>query len=284
MNANADLMPRLARTLVSLSAIALVAATVGCAPARAQTAGPAPATVPNTDASSGSTSNPVSTPRPGSLTVSQEADPPTLEVSGTGEVSVPSDRARVSFAVETEGTTAGQAAQANADAMDAAIAALRATRAEGIVVETHGYGLHPQYSNRTEPNQAPRIVGYRAVNTITVTTTDVDAVGGLIDAATGAGVNRVASLQFDASDTEAARQEALAEAVRRARGEAEAIAGALGVPLGKVLRVHGGAHNPPRPPVPYAARGVMMEAAATPTEAGAQTVTATVTITFALGS
>jgi uncharacterized protein YggE len=223
------------------------------------------------------------TPSQGDQNVPQEADPSTLEVSGTGEVSVPADRARVSFAVETEGKTAGDAARANADAMDAAISSLRGSEAPGLVIETHGYGLQPQYANRNEPGQGPQIVGYRATNTISVVTTDVDAVGRLIDAATAAGVNRVASLAFDAQDTEAARKEALAEAVRRARGEAEAIADALGVPLGRVLQVRGGAENPSRPPVAYA-RGLTMEAASTPTEAGAQTVRASVTITFALGS
>lgn len=217
------------------------------------------------------------------MTASQEAEPGTLEVSGVGEVTVPSDRARVSFAVETEGKTAGEAARANADAMDAAIRALRGSGAAGIDIETHGYGLNPVYAGRSEPGEAPRIAGYRAVNTVTVTTTDVDAVGGLIDTATEAGVNRIASLVFDATDTEAARQEALAEAVRRARSEAEAIAGALGTPLGRVLRVRGGAEEPGfRPQVMYAARA--MEAAPTPVEAAGQTVRASVTVTFALGS
>jgi len=254
-----------ARRLLVTGSAALVAVTAGCAPAAAQLPGSA-----------------APTPQP-RVTLASDVDPATLEVSGTGEVVVPADRTRVSFAVETEGKTAGEAARTNADAMDAAIAALRASGAEGILIETHGYGLHPRYANRNLPNEAPRIVGYRAVNTVTVTTTDVDAVGGLIDTATAAGVNRVASLVFDATDTDTARREALAAAVRQARGEATAIADALGVPLGRVLKVRGGAQDPGLPPrLGYAARGMAMEVAATPVEAGSQTIRASVTITFAL--
>lgn len=205
-----------------------------------------------------------------------------LEVSGTAQVSVPADRARVVFAVETEGQTAGQASTANAERMTAVLEAVRGTGSAGLTVETHGYTLQPEYARPAgEPRDAPTIAGYRAQNHVAATTSDPDAVGAIIDAAIGAGANRVASLTFEASDTQQARQEALRLAVARARSEAEAMANALGVPLGPPMEVRGGA-NVPGPPPLY--RAAMMEAAAsTPVEPGQQVVTANVTIKYRLG-
>ena len=95
--------------------------------------------------------------------------------------------------------------------------------------------------------------------------------------------NRVSGIAFAASDTEDARSEALALAVQNARAQAEVIARSLGHELGVPLEVRGGAQRP----VPVMARGAAVafeaQAAPTPIEAGDQTVTASVTIRFALG-
>lgn len=204
-----------------------------------------------------------------------------LEVSGSGRVSVPADRARVVFAVETEGQTAGAASSTNAELMAAVLEAVRATGTAGLEIETHGYTLQPEYARPADQDRSPSISGYRAQNHVSVTTEDVDGVGRVIDAAVGAGSNRVASLVFEASDTEEARQEALRMAVAQARAQAEAMAAALGVPLGPPMEVRGGANAPGRPPRALAMR---VEGANTPIEAGGQMVTANVTIRYALGN
>lgn len=211
----------------------------------------------------------------------QDPEPPRfLEVTGTGRVSVPADRARVAFAVETEARTAGEASARNAERMTAVLGAVRALGLSGLSVETSGYALHPEYERPSADQGGPAISGYRATNTMTATLPDVDEVGRVIDAAIGAGANRVAALTFEASDTESARAEALRIAVRRAAMEAAAMAEALGVPLGPPLEVRGGANVPGPGPV-MAARVEM--AADTPVEPGQQTVTASVTVKYRIG-
>lgn len=218
--------------------------------------------------------------------LSQAAPPqetPFIEVTGSASVSVPADRVRASFAVETQAATAGEAAQANAGLMDRVIRALRAAGVAGVEIETFGYVLRPDYAYADE-QRARRISGYTAQNNIRVTAGDVNAAGTLLDAAIRAGANRVASLVFDAADTEAARREALAQAVRSARLQAEAMADALGRALGAPLEVRGGAD------LPYPRRGgdIMFRAEAmavdTPVEAGDLSVSANVTVRFALGA
>jgi len=210
--------------------------------------------------------------------------PAFIEVSGSATVSVKPDRVRASFAVETQGADADQAATRNAQLMDAVIRAVRGSGVEGVEVETFGYNLRPDYTlTGDRPVQTRVIAGYTALNNVRARATDVSAAGRLIDAAIRAGANRVSSLAFEASDTGPARQEALTRAVRAASAQAETMARALGRSLGPPLEVRGGAEQP----YPRAGGEVMfraLEAAAdTPIEAADLTVSASVTIRFALG-
>lgn len=211
------------------------------------------------------------------------ADTGSVTVSGSAEVSVTPDRALVTFAVVTEGPSADEAARRNAELMNAVLAAVRRDAARGLRLETFGYGLSPIYTQVTEAGQRrQRISGYRASNNVRATTDDVEAVGGIIDAAIGAGANQVANLAFQASDTREARLNALRQAVEKAREEAAVMAEALGRTLGPALEVTGGASMPPTP-VRYRMEMVQAADASTPIEAGDQTVSAQVTIRFALG-
>jgi uncharacterized protein YggE len=210
---------------------------------------------------------------------------PFIQVSGSAQVFVPSDRARLNFAVVTEAATAAEAAAQNSTQMETTMAALRGTGAAGLQIESWGYDLQPRYARQTTPDQPPRIVGDQATNNVRVTVDDVSAVGTLIDAAVSAGANRVTSLQFEARNTDAARADALRQAVQNARSQAEAMAAAIGVPLGPALEVHGGAQAPMPPPMPYY-RDMQMQAsmAPTPIEAADQGVTGQVTIKYRLGT
>ncbi len=203
-----------------------------------------------------------------------------IQVSGTGSVQVEPDRASVTFAVETRGGTAGAASEANADVMDAVLRAIRDAGFDGLELATHGYSLRPEYSN-VQNQRVREVVGYVALNNVRATVSDVNAVGRVIDRAIASGANRVAGIHFFASDTGPARAEAMALAVRTARAEAQVIAESLGYRLGEPLEVSGGASRPG--PVPYQAEAMAMRAADTPIEAGDQTVTATVSIRFAIG-
>ena len=214
--------------------------------------------------------------------VAQVPDSGFIEVSGSGVVSVAPDRAMVSFAMETRAPAANDAASANADAMDAVLAAVRGGSFSDLDLETFGYALQPEYSARTNV-RTREIVAYRALNNVRATISQVDAVGRLIDVAIAAGANRVSNISFMASDTEEARSEALAKAVASARVQARVIAEALGHELGQPLEVRGGAQRPGPIRAQLALRTSSAPPAPTPVEAGDQSVTATVTIRFALG-
>jgi uncharacterized protein YggE len=202
-----------------------------------------------------------------------------IQVSGTASVQVAPDRARVSFAMETR-AGATTAAAVNADAMDTVLRSLREADFDGLVLQTFGYSLRPEYSN-TNNQRVREIVAYTALNNVGATVEDVDAVGRIIDVAIGAGANRVTNISFFASNTGAARTEALA--VRNARAEAEVIAESLGYRLGAPLEINGGAQRP-IPRSMEMSDAVSFRVATTPIEVGDQTVSASVSVRFALGS
>ena len=207
---------------------------------------------------------------------------PFLEVSGSAEVSVPVDRAVVRFAVETRAPSAAEATRSNAARMDAVLGALRALDVEGTELETKGYSLQPVYA-RDDRSRSQRVIeAYVALNHVHLTVSDTDAVGRALDAGIEAGANRVAGISFHASDTEAARLQAVGMAVSKARAEAAAMAAALGVELGPPLEVRGGGQESPGPR--YALRmESMAQDATTPVEPGEQTVRASVTVKYRLG-
>ena len=214
----------------------------------------------------------------------QETPEPFLIVTGGGEASVPTDRARLNFRVETQAATAQEATSQNGDRMDRVIKALRDVGGSTVTVETGGYNLSPVYRqpNRNQ-SEIPTIEAYRAVNHVRVRADDLNRVGGLIDASIAAGANRIASLTFEAKDPEPARLEALRSAVARARSEAETVADAMGVDLGMPLEIQtnpdfGGA--PPRPV--YRTMEMAQAVAPTPVEPGEQIVRANVTIRYRL--
>lgn len=209
-----------------------------------------------------------------------DAERPFIEVSGNASVTVPADRARIAFAVETRAMTASDAAGENALIMEAVLRAVRGGRIPGLTLETFGYTLRPEYSFGEDRERT--IEGYTALNNVRAITTDVDAVGALIDLAIAAGANRVASIAFEAADTEAARAEALSLAVRNAREQARTIAETLGHELGPALEVRGGADRPA--PRDIDMNMMLMRAEATPIEPGERTVGANVTVRFALGA
>jgi len=203
----------------------------------------------------------------------------TIQVTGQAQITVPADLVRISFTVETEAKSAGEATEQNAQEMEAVISGVRGMGIAGLHIETFGYNLRPEYEVARDGTGNRTISGYRVQNNIRVTLPDVDATGAVLDRAVEAGANRVANLQFEASDTRDARLLALREAVASAREQAETIASAMGVQLGIALEVRGGANAPN----PRSQAGVMLRAAAessTPMEAGDHLVTASVSVTY----
>jgi uncharacterized protein len=201
----------------------------------------------------------------------------TIEVDGSGETRTSPDTADLELAIETQAKTAEQAASRNAALAEKVIDALKSKLGDKGKITTGGYSLNPEYSQR--PSENPTIIGYTAQNTVTVHTGALDLAGALIDSAIAAGANRVNSLNFSVKDDTAARAAAIAIATRDARAQADALAAALNVKLGKVLKATTVSEQRPLP-LRMGRTMAMSANVATPVEPGEVTVPATVSLIF----
>ena len=166
---------------------------------------------------------------------------PAITVTGTAEVAAAPDRALVSLGAVVENKQAQEAQKQIAQTMQRVIKDIKAQGIPEDKIRTVGLSLNPVYSHPApragqEP-EAPRIVAYRAANTVRVQVDDLERVGGVIDAGIAAGANQLNSLAFDLRDDLKYRKQALQLAAQEARTKAEAIASALNLQLGEVLEI-----------------------------------------------
>jgi len=124
------------------------------------------------------------------------------------------------------------------------------------------------------------VTGYRAQNAVQIEIRNLESVGKVIDAVLAAGATNLSALSLYASNTDAARREALQKAVAKARADAEVAATAAGGSLGALLELATEPFGVPQPITLQGMRaGMAMEArmaAPTPVESGEITVTAVV--------
>jgi uncharacterized protein len=202
---------------------------------------------------------------------------PSIRVSGEATVTVKPDQAEISIGVVTQGTTAQTAANQNAQKQDAVISQLRKALGASGDIKTIGYSISPNYRYPKEGGQ-PSITGYTASNIVQVKLSNLELVGKVIDLATESGANNIQALRFALKDETAVRIQALREASTKARMKADAIAGALGLKIIRVLHVDEGGQVTSLP-VNGRAFAEMAALAPTPVEAGTIDVRATVTLT-----
>ncbi|MEO8578714.1 MAG: SIMPL domain-containing protein [Gemmatimonadales bacterium] len=195
---------------------------------------------------------------------------PQIVVTGRGEVKVSPDRASIQVSVQTRAATAAAAAAENANKQQAVLSALRALGLTNDQLSTVGYNVYPE--QRYDQGKEPVIIGYNVTNTILVDVRKLTQVGPVIDAALAHGANSISSLQFYASNTEAARRSAIAVAIEKARADADAAARAARGTLGSLLEINVSSYSP-RPPQPMMMRAAAgMAQADTPINPGEETL------------
>jgi uncharacterized protein YggE len=213
------------------------------------------------------------------LHAQQSAAPSSIRVTGVATVTAKPDRAHVDVGVVTQAPQSQTAASQNAQRLDAVLAALHKALGPGVDVRTISYSLNPDYQYHPNGGQ-PSISGYTATNVVRITLDDLGKIGNVIDTATQAGANRVPSIEFALRDEQATRVQALKEAAGKARAEADALAGALGLKVIRILTVEeGGPVAVPLRTLSMAEARAGPMAVTTPVQPGTIDVTANVTLT-----
>ena len=181
----------------------------------------------------------------------------TISVTGTGTTSVDPDLLKIQFGVETQAKTATEAIDANNQAMNQVIGAVKKLGIAEGEISTSSFSIYPIYDSITDPQTGvylrSELTGYRVSNILLVETEKLTMGGDIIDAAVQAGANRVDSVNFALSPEKqlTVQDELIQNAVLNAKSKAEK---AL-VPLGqkiigvKMVSISDSGYQPP--PVYY---------------------------------
>ena len=156
-----------------------------------------------------------------------------ITVIGDSQTKIAPDTAVITFSVITQGTQAVSAQQENARKSEAVKTSVEVvTQNTKTEIKTNSYNVSPEQDYYS--SKLPKIIGYEVKNTVTVSLSDLNQVGAVIDAATKAGANSVEGISFIVSETSPAQGDALSLATKQAMAKAESIAKSLN---GKIVRV-----------------------------------------------
>lgn len=215
----------------------------------------------------------------------------TVTVQGTGQAVLPPDVARVSFTVQNTAVTVAEAQALTTKQANAAIDFVKGQSIAEKDIKTLSYTISPQYSY---PNPCPRgsfcpdysgspkITGYQVAQTIQVTIHDLKAVGSMLGGLGKLEVQNINGPAFALDDATAGYAAARADAINKAKAQAELLAKQLGVRLGKIVNFSESSGSYPSPMM-YGLGGAESKAVATPDiPVGENTYNASVSITYEL--
>ena len=205
-----------------------------------------------------------------------------ITVSGEGNILVSADTAVVNIGVNIRDRNALKAQQR----ANEVIAAVRKTLTEnGIAAEDINTGYVELFTiyDYDYSSGSDAVSMYTANSMLAIQLKDMTQVGKVIDLAFGAGANSLNGVSFSASDTDAARKEALKAAVEQARVKAEMLAEAAGLKITGIEAINeGGTYSFDSGLNNFRAKGMADEAAMAETvvQAAKIQVNSTVNITF----
>jgi uncharacterized protein YggE len=203
---------------------------------------------------------------------------PFISVTGEAHISVPPDLAQIDAGVTSEARTAREASDTNNTAMGKILLALKGAGIDEKDYQTSRLSLQAQNSVPKQGTPST-VTGYRASNRVTIRLHDIAKVAGLIDTLVAAGANELGGINFMVSQASKLLDDAREQAVADARRKAEIYAKAAGVSLGAPISIseEGGAQ-----PVFRARMALPMAAAPTPIAQGEETLSISVAVIWAI--
>jgi len=210
----------------------------------------------------------------------EQADSSTVRkvtVNGNGEVSASPDMGVIQLGVTTQAEMAADSLTENNTEVQAVIDALKAAGVKEADIQTQTFSMSPTYDNSSTSTGQQKINGYQVTNTVQVTVRDLEKMGEILDASVQAGANTIDNIQFEISDSSQLLDQAREAAMADAQNKAEQLASLSDASLGMVLEIQEYSSTPA-----VSMRSTAMEAAAVPIQAGSQTVSVQVTVTWEL--
>ena len=159
---------------------------------------------------------------------------------GTAEVTDQNDSARISLSVLSEAREMEKAAADNATRTESVLQAVKALHIKDLKVKTRNYRVSPQKDFKARPAVTK---GYEVQNEIEITTEGFspkklsDQVSKVIETTLKNGANTVHNIQFYIKDKKEMEKQGLSLATKEAMAQAQILATAAGVKLGRIVSI-----------------------------------------------
>ncbi len=166
-----------------------------------------------------------------------------LVATGMATVSAEPEIVQVTFGVDLRGEDPAAMVNEAAQKINRAIAAAREVGVDEKDIQTTGYNVWVETVYDPQTGQPAGQVVYHVSHFVTATLRDLSKTGNLLAAVIEAGANSISGVGFTVENPDALVKEARQKALENARAQAEQMAQALGISLGKpVLVVEGGGY------------------------------------------
>lgn len=208
-----------------------------------------------------------------------------IHVNGVGEVRIEPDMLRVNLDITQQAATVAKARKETDRVTSGVLALARKLGVESRDVLAASIRVHPIYSRSSSSTQSgpPKIEGFQANRSITVTLRDLDDLDGLLSGAVDAGINGIGNIALDTSKRVELEQQALDLAIADARGQAAHVAKQFDVSLGGVINVHVSGHSPAPQMMERGMVRMAMSDESVPFAGGELSITRNVSALFGIG-
>lgn len=207
--------------------------------------------------------------------------PRTISVNGNGKSILTPDVASINVGVRTENVDVATALNENTALAKSVADSLKAFGVDMNDIQTTNFAIYPYQTYG--PMGEMLELKYTVDNTVMITVRDLTKMGDILTSVVTKGANNIYGITFDVADRTSALSEARLAAIGNARTQAEALAEAAGVKLGKVISINISSSAPPVPMYNYyggMGGGGGMEGAPAPISSGQLTVSVDVNITY----
>ncbi len=170
--------------------------------------------------------------------------PPSIDVTGEGELKVAPDQVVIRLGIETFGPKLKDVQNEMAKRSQSLLAALKDQGVKSADVQSELVQINPQYSFDQSKR---RFIEYTARKNFLITLDNLENYGGVLEKALESGVDHVDGLEFRSSKIKALKDEARKLAVQDAKRKATQMAATLGQTAGKAIHIRENDATQPQP-------------------------------------
>lgn len=162
----------------------------------------------------------------------------TITVTGTARLQVPPDHADLDIGVSSDGKTVADALGKNAPLVKAVVQAMELAGVAPKNIQTHSFqiaAISPRLPNGDIDTS--RTIGYSVTSELSVSLTEMNRIGEIIDVAARAGATDTRSISYSLTNNDAILAQVRADAMRDARRRAEQLVAPEHKTVGELLSV-----------------------------------------------